>query len=67
MYQVVVGTDSTGEFVMLVHPEDELLGGEGVRFKLAFQSDDYALAVQAAALVDQRLKTPRAGSDERRS
>ncbi len=67
MYQVVVATDSTGEFVMLVHPEDALLGGEGARFRLAFESDDYALAVQAAALVEQRLKTRKAASDERRS
>ncbi len=61
MYQVIVGADSSGEFVMLMHPEDELLGGEA-RFRLAFQTDDYALAIQATELVQRRLDARRAGT-----
>jgi hypothetical protein len=39
---------------MLVHPEDELLGGE-TRFRLAFESDDYELAVQVTDLLQKRI------------
>jgi hypothetical protein len=46
--------DGAGETVTLVRPEEELIGGPEVRFRLAAQTEDYGLAVRVADLLQRR-------------
>ena len=48
MYWVFVGTDAVGQFVNILRDEDELLGDDGVRFRLVLQTEDHGEAVRAA-------------------
>ncbi len=55
MFSVIIVKDVAGEVVNLVPPEEDLIGGRGVRFRLALETDDYGLAIPAAELVQRRL------------
>ncbi len=41
---------------MIVSPEDDLLGFDGARFRLAFETDDYWLAADGADLVERGIR-----------
>jgi hypothetical protein len=58
---VVVGTDAVGSFVMLLRDEDKLLGGDGVRFRLALQTEDQT---EVATVADQEHRRIRAGQPD---
>jgi hypothetical protein len=59
MFWVYVGTDPVGQFVNILRDEDELLGGDDVRFRLVLQTEDQGEAIRVAEQEKQRIREER--------
>jgi hypothetical protein len=56
---VFVGSDAVGQFVNILRDEDELLGGDGVRFRLVLQTGDHGEVIRVAEQEKQRIREER--------
>ena len=64
MYSVIIVSDHLGRTIQILHPGDDLLASPGIRYSVAFQSDDLGEVVRAADLIKRRLRAERCATPE---